>query len=102
MNSEGQGRTVENKASGGWGGIRTHGALASPPVFKTGAFNRSATHPEPHDLLDLRKPCKAAACSSAVLLPGVLQRARCCTMGCRAEGMPCHMNGSCFQWGRSR
>ncbi len=30
---------------GGWGGIRTHEALASLPVFKTGAFNRSATHP---------------------------------------------------------
>ena len=31
--------------SGGEGGIRTHEALASPPVFKTGAFNRSATSP---------------------------------------------------------
>src|SRR5713226_5240473 len=30
---------------GGWGGIRTHGELAPTPVFKTGAFNRSATHP---------------------------------------------------------
>ena len=30
---------------GGWGGIRTHETLAGPPVFKTGAFNRSATHP---------------------------------------------------------
>jgi hypothetical protein len=29
----------------GWGGIRTHGTLTSTPVFKTGAFNRSATHP---------------------------------------------------------
>ena len=33
------------RASGGWGGIRTHGGLAPTPVFKTGAFNRSATHP---------------------------------------------------------
>jgi hypothetical protein len=32
---------------GGWGGIRTHGALARTPVFKTGALNRSATHPLP-------------------------------------------------------
>src|SRR5438445_1241855 len=32
---------------GGWGGIRTHEELAPPPVFKTGAFNRSATHPAP-------------------------------------------------------
>ena len=30
---------------GGGGGIRTHGTLASTPVFKTGAFNRSATPP---------------------------------------------------------
>jgi hypothetical protein len=30
---------------GGWGGIRTHGELAPSPVFKTGALNRSATHP---------------------------------------------------------
>ena len=31
--------------SGGWGGIRTHETVARLPVFKTGAFNRSATHP---------------------------------------------------------
>jgi hypothetical protein len=30
---------------GGWGGIRTHEGVAPLPVFKTGAFNRSATHP---------------------------------------------------------
>ena len=29
----------------GWGGIRTHERLSPLPVFKTGAFNRSATHP---------------------------------------------------------
>ena len=33
------------KVVGGWGGIRTHGGLAPSPVFKTGALNRSATHP---------------------------------------------------------
>src|SRR6267154_1112189 len=33
------------KQNGGWGGIRTHGALARTPGFKTGALNRSATHP---------------------------------------------------------
>src|SRR5277367_5440661 len=32
--------------SGGWGGIRTHGGLAPAPVFKTGALNHSATHPD--------------------------------------------------------
>jgi hypothetical protein len=30
---------------GGEGEIRTHEALANPPVFKTGAINRSATSP---------------------------------------------------------
>jgi hypothetical protein len=44
------GNTLEDPASAlirvnGWGGIRTHGALAGTPVFKTGALNRSATHP---------------------------------------------------------
>ena len=29
----------------GGGGIRTHGDLSATPVFKTGAFNRSATPP---------------------------------------------------------
>ena len=29
----------------GQGGIRTHETLAGPPVFKTGAFNHSATCP---------------------------------------------------------
>jgi hypothetical protein len=30
---------------GGGGGIRTHGDLSATPVFKTGAFNHSATPP---------------------------------------------------------
>jgi hypothetical protein len=34
-----------NETNGGWGGIRTHGTLARTAVFKTAAFNRSATHP---------------------------------------------------------
>lgn len=33
--------------NGGWGGIRTHETVSRLPVFKTGAFNRSATHPAP-------------------------------------------------------
>jgi hypothetical protein len=32
-------------SSGGEGGIRTHDPLTGTPVFKTGAFNRSATSP---------------------------------------------------------
>ena len=31
---------------GGWGGIRTPGSLATSAVFKTVAFDRSATHPK--------------------------------------------------------
>jgi hypothetical protein len=33
------------QGNGGEGGIRTHGTLSRTPVFKTGAFNRSATSP---------------------------------------------------------
>ena len=33
------------RASGGGGGIRTHGTLSRTPVFKTGAFDHSATPP---------------------------------------------------------
>ena len=33
-------------SNSGWGGIRTHEPLSRLPVFKTGAFNRSATHPD--------------------------------------------------------
>jgi hypothetical protein len=36
---------VQIRGTGGWGGIRTHGTLARTAVFKTAAFNRSATHP---------------------------------------------------------
>ena len=36
---------VRNGDNGGWGGIRTHETVARLPVFKTGAFNHSATHP---------------------------------------------------------
>jgi hypothetical protein len=31
--------------NGGWGGIRTHEEREPLPVFKTGTFNHSATHP---------------------------------------------------------
>ena len=37
---------VERENTGGEGGIRTHGTLARTPVFKTGAFNHSATSPD--------------------------------------------------------
>ena len=32
--------------AGGWGGIRTHETLSRLPVFKTGTFNHSVTHPQ--------------------------------------------------------
>ena len=41
---------------GGWGGIRTHETLARLPVFKTGAFNRSATHPHSLNACVLTRP----------------------------------------------
>ena len=34
-----------NKGAGGEGGIRTPGTVSRTPVFKTGAFNHSATSP---------------------------------------------------------
>ena len=37
---------MRTRASGGRGGIRTHGGLAPTPVFKTGALNHSATLPD--------------------------------------------------------
>src|SRR5690349_3307830 len=43
---------------GGWGEIRTHGTLAGTPVFKTGALNRSATH-----------PCRNRLPAGAIMIP---------------------------------
>jgi hypothetical protein len=39
--------TVFAGATGGGGGIRTHGTLSRTSVFKTGALNHSATPPTP-------------------------------------------------------
>jgi hypothetical protein len=44
---------------GGEGEIRTHEPRKGPPVFKTGAFNRSATSPYNLILPDLAWPCVA-------------------------------------------
>ncbi len=41
--------------SGGEGENRTHGQVAPSPVFKTGAFGRSATSP----LIELKKELQA-------------------------------------------
>lgn len=48
------------QAIGGWGGIRTPGRLAPSPVFKTGAINRSATHPVLSRLSAPRRPVQRA------------------------------------------
>jgi hypothetical protein len=40
---------VTTWCAGGGGGIRTRGPLARTPVFKTGAFDRSATPPRRMD-----------------------------------------------------
>ena len=37
---------TETGVGGGGGGIRTHGTLSRTPVFKTGAFDHSATPPD--------------------------------------------------------
>jgi hypothetical protein len=42
-----------NGGTNGGGEIRTHGTLAGPPVFKTGAFGHSATPPESDETLAL-------------------------------------------------
>ncbi len=39
------GRSEGMRAAGGSGEIRTHGGRKTPAVFKTAAFNRSATLP---------------------------------------------------------
>src|SRR5829696_768275 len=41
----GGGRAGQGRATGGGGGIRTRERLSPLPVFKTGAFSRSATPP---------------------------------------------------------
>ena len=46
-----------NEIDGGWGGIRTHGSLARSPDFKSGAFNRSATHPVTRAMRSLQFTC---------------------------------------------
>jgi len=45
---------------GGEGEIRTHEGREAPPVFKTGAFNRSATSPEARN-----SAVRACACPAA-------------------------------------
>src|ERR1700721_2529533 len=56
---------LRGESCGGWGGIRTHEELAPPPVFKTGAFNRSATHPYQsiRSYFFALKPCYAGHCA---------------------------------------
>ena len=46
------------ESNGGEGGIRTHEGLAPLPVFKTGAFNRSAISPSLMGLAEIRQLCQ--------------------------------------------
>ena len=52
-------RDLVELTAGGEGEIRTHEPRKGPPVFKTGAFNRSATSPYNLILPDLAWPCVA-------------------------------------------
>src|SRR5882757_9183159 len=65
---------VKSTAFGGWGGIRTHETLAGLPVFKTGAFNRSATHPS----LLIRYAAEFAAIGLFSVSAATYSRANCC------------------------
>ena len=49
------GRVARRRTCYGQGGIRTHGTREGPPVFKTGAFNRSATCPGDDGVYHTRK-----------------------------------------------
>ncbi len=53
------GQTILSK-NGGEGEIRTHEPRKGPPVFKTGAFNRSATSP-------LNNSAHMAMCGRAIV-----------------------------------
>src|SRR5205823_10520446 len=46
----------KSRVYGGGGGIRTHGSLAASAVFKTAAFDRSATPPIGETAINIR-PC---------------------------------------------
>ena len=67
--------SIDREASGGWGEIRTHGTLAGTPVFKTGALNRSATHPHPTLWLSKLPQAMGSILSHRVLAPGVIDGA---------------------------
>ena len=69
------------KSYGGSGGIRTHGGIATTPVFKTGALNRSATLPS---------DCCAPRSRGAHSLTPARRRARVvCVRAC-----PCRLRSS--------
>src|SRR5215469_12144045 len=67
--------------TGGEGEIRTPEALASLPVFKTGAFNRSATSP-----FSWKQP---ATC----ILPRRAARARCARLSATPHCGDCYLIG---------
>src|SRR5262245_47650459 len=63
----GEARKARSRSGGG--GIRTHGTLADPPVFKTGALNRSATPPTKEEARSTKQEAREEP--ERRLLPGV-------------------------------
>ena len=63
---------VLGRASGGRGGIRTHGTLSRTAVFKTAAFNRSATRPYQRLLKSMPHYTGAGAATSASISAAVM------------------------------
>src|SRR4051812_30690748 len=61
---------------GGWGGIRTPETVARLPVFKTGAFNHSATHPTAEARLQGRRQQQPKSARNATyFVPGCSRKA---------------------------
>src|SRR5947209_20336272 len=58
--------------SGGEGGIRTHGTVARTAVFKTAAFNHSATSPRDRRSISPRAPACARRAVNQAGAPVVL------------------------------
>ena len=62
---------TETERFGGEGGIRTHGTLTRTAVFKTAAFNHSATSPASQRITPLRQEPLLCPVSESVARGGV-------------------------------
>ena len=63
---------------GGWGGIRTHETRERLPVFKTGPFNHSGTHPSQgyKEFSSFLRPSKTAEYHVTLEKKGIRNRRR--------------------------